>query len=136
MASKRCTKMMSINPLLCMALNERFRMLARFPRCFPQSLVTKFLRRSFNSSAATTGVLHGLGRGRSCFYFLEFFVAARNRAARLWSVWPTIRAGLACGIVKLKLDLAGSRKRPRLVFGQWQFSSLLILLSYAYFDRR
>ena len=51
-----------------------------------------------------------------CFDFLYFFLAPRNRARWAWSVGPTIRAGLACGIVKLKLDLAGSRKRPRLVF--------------------
>src|SRR5688500_19887265 len=49
-------------------------------------------------------------------HFSEFFFALRNPAGLGGSVAPTIRAGLACGIVKLKLDLAGSRKRPRLVF--------------------
>lgn len=43
----------------------------------------------------------------------------RGTGFRVSGRWgPAIRAGLACGIVKLKLDLAGSRKRPRLVFGQ------------------
>src|SRR5688572_13202888 len=57
------------------------------------------------------------------FDFLEFFFAPRNRGAVARSVCPTIRAGLACGIVKLKLDLAGSRKRPRLVF--WAVTTLV-----------
>ena len=75
--------------------------------------------------------LHALrswGRPRSSFYFLGFFFAARNRVARAWSVWPTIRAGLACGIVKLKLDLAGSRKRPRLVFGRFALLQLTSII--------
>lgn len=67
---------------------------------------------------------------------LEFFLHPRNRCARAWSNLPTIRVGLAYGIVKLKLDLAGSRKRPRLVFGWSPISCPHSLLSHAYFDRR
>jgi hypothetical protein len=45
------------------------------------------------------------------------YSSCRNWVHRARSILPTVRAGLACGIVKLKLDLAGSRKRARLVFG-------------------
>ena len=54
------------------------------------------------------------------------FSSARNCVCRARSIPTTIRAGLACGIVKLKLDLAGSRKRPRLVFGRSQFLRSLL----------
>jgi hypothetical protein len=115
----------SVNSLACTTLIREIGILARFPRYSPQSLVAELLRRSFSIVFLPLRVpAHGFGRARGCFHFLEFFFASRNRVARAWSVWPTIRAGLACGIVKLKLDLAGSRKRPRLVFGQSQLSSL------------
>jgi hypothetical protein len=98
--------------------------LARFRRTLPLTHA-KIIRLLYIRSQPPG---HSREAHTSSFDFLEFFFGLRNRATPAWSLGPTIRAGLACGIVKLKLDLAGSRKRPRLVFGQSQFSSLHLQL--------